>query len=172
MKVYKIINTDMELVFGTPEDNLNFDGIIIGQKKDCSEFLILTDIIDNSYLTETTDYIDFDFTYNQSWGLTINDSVVIRVIKEITYQGMCKVSVDTVDSNGNNITIDGDIFRVNNDRPSSLIMLQNAYNSLTDLEEVNWIDYSNNIVVLNKNSILIAINKISDNLINSSKRIK
>lgn len=56
---------------------------VIGQRPDCSEFLILSNapIIGLDELQTVPE--GFDFTYCQGWGLTITDEVINRVVNDL-----------------------------------------------------------------------------------------
>ena len=83
MKLYKLLATDYETYFGTPEDPITRDITIIAQTPSCNAFLLLAkDIQDDLELLSTVPS-GFDFTYCQEWGLTINDDVVARVVLDL-----------------------------------------------------------------------------------------
>lgn len=83
MSLYNLPAANSQALFGTPDaPTPRADLTIIAQTPDCSSFLVLSD---TAYpeLTPFTSYDGFDFTYCQSWGLTINDEVVQRVWADI-----------------------------------------------------------------------------------------
>jgi hypothetical protein len=73
-----------QTLFGSLDNPISRpDLFIIGQKPDCSQFLVLSF---NAYpgLDATPNVPEgFDFTYCQEWGLTINEQVVQRVWADI-----------------------------------------------------------------------------------------
>ena len=83
MKLYKLNTINFETFFGTRDEPIERDIIIIAQTPSCNAFLLLSkDIQDGVELLNTTPS-GFDFTYCQAWGLTINDEVVDRVIIDL-----------------------------------------------------------------------------------------
>jgi hypothetical protein len=83
MKLYKIEASNWETFFGTPEDPIERDVIIIAQKPNCDAFLLLAkDAQDGLELLDSVPS-GFDFTYCQEWGLTVDDDVVDRVIIDL-----------------------------------------------------------------------------------------
>jgi hypothetical protein len=105
MKLYKLLATDYETYFGTPEDPITRDITIIAQTPSCNAFLLLAkDIQDDLELLSTVPS-GFDFTYCQEWGLTINDDVVARVVLDLrrkaygTWESQLeKINDDGIDS--------------------------------------------------------------------------
>ena len=85
MKLYKIESSNWETFFGgpEPEDRIERDVRIIAQTPSNDAFLLLT--IDTFDQLELLDSVPtgFDFTYCQEWGLTIDDDVVDRVIRDL-----------------------------------------------------------------------------------------
>jgi hypothetical protein len=83
MKLYKLPANNFESLFGNPIERKQVnDVIIIAQKPDCSDFLVLSKTAYTQF--EPFDgYDGFDFTYNQEWGLTINEEVVVRTISDL-----------------------------------------------------------------------------------------
>ena len=83
MKLYKIEASNWETFFGTPEDLIERDVIIIAQTPNCDAFLLLAkDAQDGLELLDSVP-IGFDFTYCQEWGLTVDNDVVDRVITDL-----------------------------------------------------------------------------------------
>ena len=81
--------TDLSTVFGNPGfgpetevtpkyENLNT--IIIGQRHDCSGYLLLTDTVVEEFTQQNSVPEGFDFIFRQEWGLTINEEIIHRVI--------------------------------------------------------------------------------------------
>lgn len=69
-------------VLGTPDAPLNPLLDIIAQQPDCSAFLVLAKEAIPA-LAPFEGYEGYDFTYCQEWGLTINDDVVKRVVRDL-----------------------------------------------------------------------------------------
>jgi|TARA_R110000824_G_scaffold252625_1_gene441352 hypothetical protein len=87
MKLYKLNTINFETFFGTPDEPIERDTIIIAQTPSCNAFLLLSkDIQDGVELLNTTPS-GFDFTYCQAWGLIVNDEVVDRVIIDLRKKG-------------------------------------------------------------------------------------
>ena len=84
---------DMGTVFGSPSidpsvpatpakyDNLQV--IMIGQKPDCSGYLLLTDRVVTEFKKKTSVPEGYDFIFRQEWGLTINEEIIHRVISTL-----------------------------------------------------------------------------------------
>ena len=84
MKLYKIEASNWEAFFGTPEERIERDVITIAQTPSCDAFLYLS----NETYGEPLELLDsvpsgYDFTYCQEWGLTVDDDVIDRVIKDL-----------------------------------------------------------------------------------------
>ena len=109
MKLYKILATNYETYFGTPDDPIDRSYItIIAQTPSCDAFLFLCkdeqDAQTGLSLLSTVP-AGFDFTYCQEWGLTINDDVVDRVVLDLrrkaygTWESQLeKINDDGIDS--------------------------------------------------------------------------
>ena len=83
MKLYKLEASNWNTFFGTPEERIERDVIIIAQTPSCDAFLLLSkDTFDELELLDSVP-AGFDFTYCQEWGLTIDDAVVDRVILDL-----------------------------------------------------------------------------------------
>ena len=83
MKLYKLPANNCESLFGTPMERKQVDDVvIIAQTPDCSSFLVLSKT-NYEALEPFTSYDEYDFTYCQEWGLTINEEVVIRTISDL-----------------------------------------------------------------------------------------
>ena len=86
MKLYKIEASGWETLFGTPEDPIAKDVIILARTPNDGAFLFLSkdaqDAQDGLTLLDSvpSGYI---FTYCQAWGLTIDDDVVDKVIIDL-----------------------------------------------------------------------------------------
>jgi hypothetical protein len=81
--------TDLSTVFGRPgfglEESIppkyeNLQTIMIGQKPDCSGYLLFTDQVVEEYTEQSSVPEGYDFIFRQSWGLTINEEILHRVI--------------------------------------------------------------------------------------------
>jgi len=83
MKLYKLLASDYEAYFGTPDNPITRDVTIIAQTPSCDAFLLLAKDVQTGLELLTTVPDGFDFTYCQEWGLTINDAVVARVIIDL-----------------------------------------------------------------------------------------
>lgn len=62
-------------------DNLNI--IMIGQKPDCSGYLLLTDKVVTEFKKKTSVPKGYDFIFRQEWGLTITEEIIHRVISTL-----------------------------------------------------------------------------------------
>ena len=86
MKLYKLLASDYESYFGTPDDPIVRVVTIIAQTPSCNAFLLLAketqDDLDGLSLLDAVPS-GFDFTYCQEWGLTINAAVLARTILDI-----------------------------------------------------------------------------------------
>ena len=82
--LYTFDAENSQTLFGTPQEPIQRDGLfIIGQKPDCSQFLVLSFQAYEGLDAVETVPEGFDFTYCQEWGLTINEGVVQRVWADI-----------------------------------------------------------------------------------------
>ena len=108
MKLYKLLASDYESYFGTPDDPIVRVVTVIAQTPSCDAFLFLCkDEQDAQTGLEllTTVPSGFDFTYCQEWGLTINNDVVARVVLDLrrkaygTWESQLeKINDDGIDS--------------------------------------------------------------------------
>ena len=102
MKLYKIEASNWETFFGTPEEPIIRDVITIAQTPNCDAFLFLAkDTFDELELLGSVP-IGYDFTYCQEWGLTIDDDVVDRVIRDLRRKDYptCQDQLDDIYHNG------------------------------------------------------------------------
>ena len=83
MKLYKLLASDYESYFGTPDDPIVRVVTVIAQTPSCDAFLLLAKDTQDGLELLTTVPDGFDFTYCQEWGLTINDDVVARVVLDL-----------------------------------------------------------------------------------------
>lgn len=80
---------DMATVFGsfgaTPEDRKepkypDLKTILIGQKPDCSGYLLLADKVVKEFKKQSSVPEGYDFIFRQEWGLRITEEIIHRVI--------------------------------------------------------------------------------------------
>ena len=85
MKLYKIEGSNLQTFFG--EERISRGLIRLAQTPSCDAFLFLSKETheEEGKLLELLNSVPlgFDFTYCQEWGLTIDDDVVDRVIKDL-----------------------------------------------------------------------------------------
>mgnify|MGYP003625624660 FL=1 len=105
MKLYKLEASGHEAFFGTIENPIARDVTIIAQTPSCDAFLLLSKDAQDGLELLSTVPSEFDFTYCQEWGLTINDAVVARVILDLrrkaygTWESQLeKINDDGIDS--------------------------------------------------------------------------
>jgi len=87
MNLYKITGASYEAFFGVPAFDIARDDVtIIAQTPNCDAFLFLSneeeDALNGLTLLDTVPS-GFHFTYNQSWGLEVNQTKIDRVIAEL-----------------------------------------------------------------------------------------
>jgi len=83
MKLYKIEARNWETFFGTSEERIERDVIMVAQTPSNDAFLYLSnETYDELELLDSVP-AGFDFTYCQEWGLTVDDDVVDRVIIDL-----------------------------------------------------------------------------------------
>ena len=81
--------TDMAIVFGNPGfgpdtavppkyENLRV--IMIGQKPDCTGYLLLVDTVVEEFTQQNSVPEGYDFIFRQEWGLRITEEIIHRVI--------------------------------------------------------------------------------------------
>jgi hypothetical protein len=87
MKLYKLLQSNYETYFGTPENPILRDVIIIGQKPNCDAFLLLAKDTQTELELLTEVPTGFDFTYCQEWGLKINNDIIDKVIIDLRKKG-------------------------------------------------------------------------------------
>lgn len=77
-------SSDVVEFFGLPENPIRRNCVhIIGQKPDCSSFLLLAPYATSPLVAQTAIPDGYDFTYRQSWGLVINEDVLSRVFQDL-----------------------------------------------------------------------------------------
>jgi hypothetical protein len=81
--------TDLATVFGgpgfgpeefTPPKYENLHTIMIGQKPNCSGYLLFSDRLVEEFTEQSSVPEGYDFIFRQAWGLTINEDILHRVI--------------------------------------------------------------------------------------------
>ena len=84
--------TDLIVIFGNasiyPETPIppkyeNLNVIMIGQKPDCSGYLLLTDTVVEEFTQQNSVPSGYDFIFRQEWGLTITEEILHRVISTL-----------------------------------------------------------------------------------------
>jgi hypothetical protein len=85
MKLYKLESSNYEAFFGGPEikDRIERDVITLAQTPSCDAFLYLSNETYGELELLDSVPAGFDFTYCQEWGLTVDDDVVNRVIRDL-----------------------------------------------------------------------------------------
>lgn len=83
--ILSVLNSNQyNSLFGSPSNPTpKADIVMIGQKPDCSAFLLLSTTTYPELHVVTTVPDGFDFTYRQCWGLIITDAIVARVIRNL-----------------------------------------------------------------------------------------
>jgi hypothetical protein len=104
---------DLATVFGSrempgmeekPPKYTGLQVIMIGQKPDCSGYLLLSDTVVEEFEKQSSVPEGYDFIFRQEWGLTITEEIIHRVISTLraeSYPPMAdyldaKVKGDTV----------------------------------------------------------------------------
>ena len=83
MKLYKLEASNWVNFFGGPDETSERDTRTIAQTSSCDAFLLLSkDAQDGLELLDSVPS-GFDFTYCQEWGLTVDNDVIERVIKDL-----------------------------------------------------------------------------------------
>ena len=96
MELYVLESNRFEELFGTLDTPTpKTDVVLIGQRPDCSGFLVLSDTAYPQLVAQTSVPAGFDFTYCQAWGLTINDEVITRVKKCVRNKRVAEIVVTT-----------------------------------------------------------------------------
>lgn len=82
--------TDLGTIFGQRDgvvnippkyDDLNV--IMIGQKPDCTGYLLLSDQVVEEFTQHNSVPDGYDFIFRQAWGLTITEEIIHRVISTL-----------------------------------------------------------------------------------------
>ena len=102
MKLYKLLASDYESYFGTPNDPIVRVVTIIAQTPSCDAFLLLAKDTQDGLELLSTVPAGFDFTSCQEWGLTINDAVVARVVLDLRRKayGTWESQLENIHDNG------------------------------------------------------------------------
>ena len=83
---------DLATIFGgpgipgqepTPPKYTDLKTIMIGQKPDCSGYLLLSDIVVDEFEKQTSVPEGYDFIFRQEWGLRITEEIIHRVISTL-----------------------------------------------------------------------------------------
>jgi hypothetical protein len=84
--------TDISTVFGRPgfgpEESVppkydDLHTIMIGQKPDCSGYLLFTDQVVEEFTEQSLVPEGYDFIFRQEWGLRITEEILHRVISTL-----------------------------------------------------------------------------------------
>jgi hypothetical protein len=84
--------TDLSTIFGGhslgPEESVppkyeNLHTIMIGQKPDCSGYLLFTDQVVEEFTEQSSVPEGYDFIFRQEWGLRITEEILHRVISTL-----------------------------------------------------------------------------------------
>jgi hypothetical protein len=67
----------------TPPKYTDLQVVMIGQKPDVSGYLLLADTVVEEFVKQDSVPEGYDFIFRQSWGLTINESIIHRVIETL-----------------------------------------------------------------------------------------
>lgn len=83
---------DLNTVFGamgmpgqtaTPPKYDDLQTIMIGQRPDCTGYLLLANRVVDEFVQQTSVPEGYDFIFRQEWGLTITEAVIHRVISTL-----------------------------------------------------------------------------------------
>jgi hypothetical protein len=83
---------DLSTIFGSPgmpgQDVItpkynNLQTIMIGQKPDCTGYMLLSNQVVEEMQLQTSVPDGYDFIFRQSWGLAINEDIIHRVIQTL-----------------------------------------------------------------------------------------
>ena len=82
-------STNIQTIFGSfgmgseeaiPPKYTNLHTIMIGQKPDCSGYLLFSDQVIEEFTQQSSVPEGYDFIFRQSWGLRITEEILHRVI--------------------------------------------------------------------------------------------
>lgn len=78
---------DLSANYGSPmnrnENAVDLKLIMIGQAPDCYSYLVLTEVENGMLFKQSSVPKGYDFIFRQSWGLTINEDIIHRVIQTL-----------------------------------------------------------------------------------------
>ena len=81
---------DLQTVFGNfdplnsvPPKYTDLRTIKVGQKPDCSSYLLLSDKVVEEFEQQSSVPEGYDFIFRQEWGLTITEDILHRVISTL-----------------------------------------------------------------------------------------
>lgn len=72
-----------DLINRTPPKYSDLKIIMIGQKPDCSGYLLLADTVVSEFKKQTSVPEGYDFIFRQEWGLRITEEIIHRVISTL-----------------------------------------------------------------------------------------
>ena len=82
-----ISSANIETNYGDPrapnKNAVDLKLIMIGQKPDYSSYLVLTEVENDMLVKQSSIPEGYDFIFRQSWGLTINEDVINRVVSTL-----------------------------------------------------------------------------------------
>lgn len=93
--------TDLVTVFGRPGPSVeervepkytDLQVIMIGQKPDCSGYLLLSDTVVEEFAKHDSVPEGYDFIFRQSWGLRITEEIIHRVIDTLRAESYPPIS--------------------------------------------------------------------------------
>jgi hypothetical protein len=67
----------------TPPKYENLQTIFIGQKPDCTGYLLLSDTVVSEFTQQSSVPEGYDFIFRQEWGLRITEEIIHRVIETL-----------------------------------------------------------------------------------------
>lgn len=92
-KLCSVESVDLSVVFGgynqidptqnTPPKYDNLNVIMIGQKPDCTGYLLLSDQVVEEFTLHNSVPEGYDFIFRQEWGLRITEEILHRVISTL-----------------------------------------------------------------------------------------
>lgn len=89
-KLCSVSAEDLSTVFGRrdgvvniPPKYDNLDVIMIGQKPDCTGYLLLSEQVVEEFTQHYSVPDGYDFIFRQAWGLSITEEIIHRVISTL-----------------------------------------------------------------------------------------
>jgi hypothetical protein len=85
-------STDLQTIFGnqgrpdeesTPPKYDNLQSIMLGQKSDCTGYLLFSNMVVDEFTKHDSVPEGYDFIFRQSWGLRITEEILHRVISTL-----------------------------------------------------------------------------------------